>query len=367
MSYIKSLLDKDGTPNSNLVLPKPLNSITENDWSHVNELDTSNRLIITAKEDGHMYPTTISGKGPRLFSKSFSEKTLHTPDLIEQIKALQYPKHSLFMNELVHYENGQQDRFRVGEIMSGPAGSALEKQQGMGSVSLIVLMPVIWGSKDLTKLNARTRMSILHEHHARYGSDLDLIKPVEIFQGSLESARLESTRRGLEGLVAYDAHSHATEKNSYLRMDGRTHLPKRMDGVWKVKDDLEDDFVVYGKRLSTTRHGEFKDFLVGQYCSETGEIIHCGKVGKGFSRTQRAEFLNIKFPCTLQVAFEMWTKYNILSHTKYIELRPESDKQHTACIFKRDRSNTRTVTDKTVTIPLEAANAAIRAGNWHSL
>jgi hypothetical protein len=364
MSYLNLLLDEDGTPNPNIVLPKPVNSIGEKDQQRVEILDASNQLIITVKEDGHMYPTTIGKGGPRLFSKSFSEKTLHAPDLIEQIRAVQYPENSLFMNELVHLQNGQQDRFRVGEIMSGSISPALEKQNKMGSVSMITLMPIIWGGKDLTKVNVATRMNILQEHHARYGSDLDLIKPVEIFHGSLADARAESVRRNLEGLVLYDSDSCATDKKPYLRIDGRTDLPKRMDGVWKDKDELEDDFVIYGKRLSTTRPGEFKDFLVGQYCPETGQIIHCGKVGKGFSYAQRAQFMELKFPCTIQVAFEMWTKYNILSHTKFVELRPESDKQHRACIFKKNKSLTRQITDKTVSIPLEAANKAIHAGTW---
>ncbi len=333
-----SFFTEQGLLNPNFTAPKPVAKVSEKDRPKILRLQSDGDLYKTTKEDGFAFLSHVAPGGPELYTKSVNRKTDHFPQIISELQDLDIPAGSVFMNELVHEvtKGKPQERGRVGKLVGLKSPEEAVKRQkldDMGPASMIVLMPLAWGGKDVSCLSNRDRFELLLEHFDKRGRGLKYIRPIEILEASLEDAEELIRGQNKEGLVVYGAHGCATEKKPYVRLDGSPR-PYRPKDWWKVKDVLEDDFIVYGIR--TNELDDLYDLLLAQVDPVTGDWIHCGKVGTGFTNEQKAQVWNLSRGDVVQVGFEYWTKTNKLNQTRFMDFRTRDDKTAEECLYHRN-------------------------------
>lgn len=244
---------------------------------------------------------------------------------------MRLPAHTFFQGELLLPNgNGDDDRTNIASLGRAKVATAQAKQQELGLAQLSFFNLWMYDGAEMVATPYQSRYDQLAEHFDKYGAGLEHVSMVEILPGTLEEADARVATESWEGLVLYDRTA-----GSRVKTCGGS-IP-RPQGCWKRKPINEDDFVAYDYVVSTaTSHsGGVKEFKIGQYHPDTGELIPVGVVGGGISREQRLALNRPEcYPFTIQVQYEKYTKHGKLSHARMLEIR--HDKPHAECIMPRE-------------------------------
>jgi ATP-dependent DNA ligase len=303
--------------------PKP---IEEAPSSTFYELEAANRLIIERKRNGHCSYTTITGQArvPHIYSSGINQLTEKLPVIVDDLRAFNLPKDTLFAAELLVEKNGVDDLGSFGSIAQSRPERARELQKST-PVQLRAFNIIVHRGRSVIHYPYQDRLDLLRELFAKRKSPL--VRVVDVLDSSFDDAMAEVSKNKWEGLVLYDKLA-----GSAFRTDGITERPLRPVGCWKWKPYSESDFIATGWIPSTSNKfkGQVRDLLISQYDPVTNELVSWGKIGIGLSSAERKEYANdALYPMVFEIQFERRTPNNRLFNAHI--LRRRFDKKPHEC------------------------------------
>lgn len=310
----------------NFVGAKPIERADEQVLS---ELESRGQLIIERKRNGNAAHIPITGERSHaigLYSRSILELTHHFPSIVEELRSMNLPPDTLLSGELLTQEDGVDAPDAFGRYARSKPERAVSLQAKQSPIQLSLFNVVVHKGKSVVHLPYENRLDILRTLLQRHAPQQ--VSVVEVLTESLAVARTRSILERWEGLVLYDARA-----GSAYRLDGRHDLVPRPDGCWKWKEYQEGDFVATGWVPSTAAShlGLVKDLLIAQYDPISRELVHCGKVGIGITKSERREYTNAAlYPMVFEIMFERRTKNNRLIQARI--MRRRHDKSPKECI-----------------------------------
>lgn len=280
------------------VSSKPQHSI---DDKLVAKLESERNLIISRKRDGYYHTVASTRKGIDIYTRTNNLVTHLYPNVVEDLRHHSIPYNTLVRGEIIVDENGSDAFPKVAKL----AKTEKNRQQILEKENLqanfmpfdIIACENEWLHPE-PNAERFEKLMVLFEDCS--GSS---VKPFELLDVSYETARERMRQLNWEGLVLY----HRLAPSGFT-MNGNFADPYRPYGAWKKKDKHEDDFVVVEKIASTAKSwpGALKEFVIVQYHPVTGEAIPCGKIGNGFTKQQRIDYIDDKkfpTPFVVQVRF----------------------------------------------------------------
>jgi len=322
------------TINSNVVLPKPQNTIKD---LALQKLQQIGNMMITRKRDGNTAPILITGSKAgdvAVLTAGFANTTARYPHLVESLRALQMPAVSFPQGEVLLVNKlGTDDRYHLAKIAKSNPDKAVAMQAELGQVELVLFGLWSYGGVSMVEESYQARYDQLAELLDK--NPVPHVSLVQELDMQLIDAEAQVRAKSWEGLVLYDRTA-----GSRISMTGSSTIP-RPYGCWKRKPKREDDFVVTGFTISDapSHLGAVKELTIAQYCQKTGKLVDCGKVGKGFSRQQRYDFLKLEYPRVAEITFEMRTDSGKLTHSVFDRWREPEEKLPEQCLLPAEYSN----------------------------
>lgn len=304
----------------NFVPAKPRRSIDEHT---IRELEQVGRLIITRKRDGHRHLIAKTPGRIRIYTRGIHDVTERFPQIAKAAEEIP-AKHALFDGEIIVVDNDRDDIDELQRITAGTGRAAALLDSDSARVQLHLF--------DVLSLEKKDFAAEAYIHRFRWIRTLceyvesESLEAVEWVRTSFDKAARLARRQHWEGLVLWDA-----TKPTRYRLDGRSDLPPRPNGIWKWKPIQEDDFLVrvfsYGTRRNANRMGKLH---LLQIDPETGEEIPCGAVGTGFTDAEREYFAHkAEYPLVVQVRYMDRHKSGKLRQPVFMRLR--ADKKPEEC------------------------------------
>ena len=279
---------------------KPKNSIDDKKIAALEKLGIA---AFTVKRDGMMHVVRKTKRfGVEIYSRRMDLVTEKYPHIKEAFQSL--PDDTLLLGEIVLL-NGDKDNFNgVSQICRSDPPKAIERQDELGKVSYYIFDVAFHGGSNwLTQKVWLTRWTEAKNIADTCGSDYVLA--AEKIDKSHTEAMKEVKKRGLEGLVVWDASSIMKEKESFT-FNGKAYRP---NVLWKSKPKYEDDFVVkfdpdngIGEYGSGKNNGKVKSVFIYQLLE--GEEVFLGKCGGGLSDEQRDFYTTASYPRVWRIEYD---------------------------------------------------------------
>jgi hypothetical protein len=227
----------------NLCFSKPKNNVSESAIRKVEE-----RLVYTRKLNGMMIIAYTDAAGNiSLYSRRLDDLTEHFPHLVKAMLDLQIPPQSIMLFEAFMGDgNTHEELLEVQAIMRSKAARAQELQKNRGWMKFYLFrLPFYCGefvesrpAGQIIEMIENTFTDLFYGYEdKKYKTELYAIQP---FEGSYDEALVIAEEEGYEGWVAYIA-DEALGDYSYS-FHGKPDRPK---SCFKVKIDMEDDFIAY--------------------------------------------------------------------------------------------------------------------------
>lgn len=313
----------------NLVLPKP---IEETPMEQAIALETAGDLVKTRKRDGWGGTVVATGMRKRpiaLYTRSGNEITGNFPAVVEELRALALPKHTLVTGEL-YWTQGANVREELGAISGLAQASpeiAVERQANGGSARFMCFTTLIVKGRDVSRLPFRERSAQVCEWLDK--QSVELLSPMEQRPESFEALRALVVKESWEGLVLYDQNA-GTE----FATDGKHNDPPRPEGCWKWKPYFEGDFIATGFAEGTGRNtGLAGKIFIAQIDPRTGQFSPCGEVPL-HKKEHKVLFANKAiYPIVVEVGYEIRTPKGALRSAAVLRERSALDKRVEECIL----------------------------------
>lgn len=314
----------------NLCFSKPVNSINE---ERIQKLSEKGKLIYTRKVHGQMVIAHItSDESIILYSRRMDDLTAHFPHLVNTLRALKMPADSIMLFEAFLGEGKKQNDFeRVGAVMRSKPERATKLQQDEGWMKFYLFRIPVWKGnyieqeytcEELLYLIENGLADIFINHReavvGKKEEEMQVIYPVEIFEGSYAEALAIAEEEGYEGWVAYVRDGCLLEEkkvqgkieqvNKSFSFHGK---PDRPACCFKIKADQEDDFIArwdpdngvgtWGTGKNTGKVGTLALYQYG----DGPEEIYCCEVGSGLTDAQRGDLADPElYPMVVQIRFQ---------------------------------------------------------------
>jgi len=285
---------------------KPKNSIDSN---KIESLEKQRRAVYTVKRDGMMHIARKTKKfGVEIYSRRMDLVTDKYPHLISYLSKM--PDNSILLGEIVLMSDDGRDDFNsVSSICRSDPENAIEHQKILGEVSYYIFDVAYWdGINLLTSMPYIDRRELLISHmsHAGLLSKSPLI-PAEMMFCNHEQAVNEVKKRGLEGLVVWDARGKMEDGQAFT-FNGKAYRP---NVLWKSKPKYEDDFIVRfdpHKGIGEYGTGKNRRNLKSVFCyqvDENGMEVFLGKCGGGLSDDERVRYTDTSlYPRVWRIEFD---------------------------------------------------------------
>lgn len=313
----------------NLCFSKPVNSVSE---SRIQKLSNAGKLIYTRKVHGQM---VIAQIGPdqrvSLYSRRMDSLDEHFPHLVHALTDLNMPANSIMLLEAFLGEGKKQHDFeRVGSVMRSKPDRAIKLQQEQEWMKFYLFRIPVWKGQYVEQEFTCEEMLYMIEngladiflgHRGLVASgkkteEMQVIYPVEIFEGTYPEALAVAEEEGYEGWVAYVRDGCLLETrrgsdelvNKSFSFHGK---PDRPRCCFKVKVDQEDDFIArwdpdndqgtWGTGKNSERVGTLSLYQYGEGSDE----IYCCEVGSGLTDAKRDELADPSlFPQVVQIRYQ---------------------------------------------------------------
>ncbi len=298
----KKTIDFDSPFPKELCFYKPKNSVED---TKIAELEKNKKAIYTVKRDGMMHIIRVSKKfGAEIYTRTMDLASDKFPHLQEAFGAL--PNGTVILGEIILDKDGKDNFSAVSSICRSDALEAEIKQGTLGKVSYYAFDLAFYKSENLlTSMGYKKRLEELDKLIKWLNNPF--IKSVEVIDKPHKQALKEVIKRGLEGLVVWDADG-TMEDDRCFTFNGKANRP---NVLWKSKPKYEDDFIVkwdpdndIGKYGTGKNHGKVKSVALYQI-DESGNEVCLGNCGGGLSEKQRDFYTNKSlFPRVWRVEYD---------------------------------------------------------------
>lgn len=264
---------------------KPKNSV---DDKKIAKLEASKSAIYTVKRDGMMHVVGRNNYKTEIYSRRMDEVSDKYPHLMRAFHNLPY--NTILLGEMVLItEDGKDDFNSVSRICRSDSDKAVERQEELGKLKYYIFDIAQYnGEYLLTTKPYSERLNIIN-HLVNDELKSEYVLAPEVIKKPHAESLKEVQKRGLEGLVVWDANGKMKDDEAYT-MNGKAYRP---NVLWKSKPKYEDDFIVrfdpdngigeYGK-------GKNNNKLKSVFCyqlDDEGNEVYLGKCGGGLSDEQR--------------------------------------------------------------------------------
>jgi hypothetical protein len=291
-------IDFSGALPNNVSFSKPQNSVEPQKLMKLASRDPAEFYTVggpplawTVKKNGMCYVCTKDSRG-RVWVQSRGKMIVENdkyPHIVEELEEFM-PKKTILLCEFYVGEGKDKGDFKAMQsIANSLVDRALEMQKELGLVHAYVFRVPFWKGANMEKTKACTMWlqflemlidgwpdPVMPDGIQRGFADYDFLHGLAISDDSYEEALEEMEEYGYEGYVVYDCwHSLGEKHISFLGQ------PDRPDVCWKVKRQLEDDFVGIwdptGQGEHCTSKCRIPDMKSAQDQSRTGRCCVCGK------------------------------------------------------------------------------------------
>lgn len=280
----------DGLPKA-FAPAKPISSITD---AEAAVLERAGKLIIQRKRDGQRHLALVTNSGDvKLYSRRMEDMTGNFPRLRQAIKDLGLPARTLLDFEVCVDRDGRDDFKAVATITKALPGKAAIREAELPVIAVVFDLLYLEGN-PIYKLPYEQRFAALRQLIEQSGADTKLQVP-QTFK-TLSLAEKLVKQEGWEGLVLWDK-----TLPTVVRLNGK---PKRVN-CYKRKPVQERDFIAYKYETGTgSCQSVVGKLFIAEIDTATGKPRDCGKVGSGFTDSDRAEALSWDYPCVVKVKFD---------------------------------------------------------------
>jgi hypothetical protein len=302
-------IDFDKPLPKNLCFSKPRNNVTD---AHIRKVES--KLVYTRKVNGMMVIAYTDAAGDiSLYSRRMDDLTEHFPHLVKAMIDLQVPPSSIMLFE-AFVKNGDthDELLEVQAIMRSKAPRAQELQKARGWMKFYLFRLPFWEGAFLEDKPAGKLITMMEKHFTdlflsytdkKYKTQLSVVAP---FEGSYDDALAIAEDEGYEGWVAYEE-DEALGDRSYS-FHGKPDRPK---SCFKVKVDMEDDFIArwdpdngkgnWGTGKNKGRVGTLSLYQNGPHNKE----IYICEVGSGLTDADREALADPAcYPIVVAVKFQ---------------------------------------------------------------
>jgi ATP-dependent DNA ligase len=253
-----------------------------------------------------------------LYSRRMDDLTEHFPHMVKAMIDLSIPPESILLFE-AFMGNGDthEELLEVQAIMRSKAARALDLQKNRGWMKFYLFRMVYWegefienrpAGKIIEMMENTFTDRFLQHRDSRFKTEIYAIQP---FEGSYDEALAIAEEEGYEGWVAY-------EKDEALgdRSFGFHGKPDRPKSCFKVKIDMEDDFVAIWDPENGTKikpkgtwgtgknKGRVGTLSLYQY-GAGGKLYYICEVGSGLTDADREALADPSlYPIVLSVKFQ---------------------------------------------------------------
>lgn len=305
-------LDKIPVIDFNKRLPKELcfyKPITDADFPKFKELEKNDNILYTVKRDGMMHVVRKTKTfGVEIYTRTMDLVTDKYPHLIGPLSKL--PDNTILLGELTlnGFDSHLAAYKAISKICRSDPDKAIKRQEEFGNVIYYIFdVAFSHGTNVLISEKYEHRNSIAEGIVDICGSEF--VTKTEIIAKSYKEAIKETSKRKLEGLVAWTADAKMADGEAFT-FNGK---PYRPEVLWKFKfadnKKLEDDFVVrfdpangigtYGKGKN---NGKIKSAFV--YQIQDGVEVHLGKCGGGLDDPQRDFYTTAEYPRVWKIEYD---------------------------------------------------------------
>ena len=279
---------------------KPKSSIEDD---KLTKLENKGKAIYSVKRDGLMNIIRSSDLGIEIYSRRMDNVSDKFPHLISAFKSL--PKKTILLGEVIFDKAGKDDFKTCCSICRSDADEAIRKQEELGKVKYYAFDIAFHEGKNLlTTITFKARREIMLRLIKKINSEYVVASEV-IEKNHYDALEEVATKRGLEGLVIWDADGIMAE-NEAFSMAGK---PRRPNMLWKLKKKMETDVIVKWAPNDIGDYGNGKlKGLFGNgfmYQLHDGKEVFLGKIGGGLSEKQREFYTDTKlFPRCWCIEFD---------------------------------------------------------------
>lgn len=254
--------------------------------------------IILRKRDGQRHYALVTPSGKIIFySCKMKDVTAKFPLVVKALSDLKIPPCTVLDGEIICDRNGKDDFRSTNKVCRALPAEAAKNEAAL-PIRYMVFDVLYWRKEETFR----------HTYAVRRETMNIIPLPVEhgrVFQPfrwkSMSKAEHAAKANGWEGLVLWDA-----DAPNQLRMDGK--FARHGSNKWKpVK---EGDFIALGWLPGSGKNSKIMGKLrVAEFQWDkklkTWVIVEICNVGGGFKQIERTEAMTWKYPCVVQLEYNL--------------------------------------------------------------
>lgn len=302
----------------------PAKPVTSIDRELVLKMAKTGTIRISRKVDGFRHYIVKDELGTiRIFSRTMKEMTANLPDLVKACREM--PRETIIDCELF-INDGEKDRFReIAEILRCKPEESIQRQKKL-PISAFCFDLLYLSGQEIWKRPYNERFQTLTELiNVCFAKSSGFLLPTNLLdQYPVDDLLDKKIPYSWEGLIVHDL----TQSTS-VTFDGK-HDRKNF---YKWRYVISEDCIAENPQHGNGKHKDRLGYL-DLYQYHNGEKIYIGKVGSGFTDTQREELINAKYPMVVEVEFAERTKDLSLRFPVFARIREDKQPNEIDCVLQ---------------------------------